>query len=158
MQERCYFMFKPGFTDNETVQEVRKAVNEVGGQVIVEKKMRLSKKACREHYAHIVDLVNKETGERVYPKLEEYMLSGVVIGWLVVGNEGIIERLRKLMGSTKNPERGTLRERFSGRVPPEDRVTKNGFHCSDSIVSAEDEIDRFFNRAEQLDIEESRIR
>ena len=150
--EVCYFMFKPGFTDMETVAETLEEIENHGGEVKEIKRMRLSKAACREHYAHIVDLVNKETGEKIYPKLEEYMLSGDVIGCKVVGEEGLIENLRKLMGSTKNPAEGTLRHRFSDRVPPEDRVTKNGFHCSDCPEAGLEEVKRFFERAEELGI------
>lgn len=154
MKEKCYFMFKPGFTDEETVYEVLKRLAEEGAIILEIKTMLLSKRACREHYAHIVDLKDKVTGEPVYPKLEEYMLSGPVIGVSIVGEKGIIDRLRKAMGSTRNPAEGTLRYEFIAKkgIPEEDRTTKNGFHCSDSPENAEIEIDRFFGRSEELGI------
>lgn len=87
MKEKCYFMFKPGFTDEETVYEVLKRLVEEGASILEIKTMLLSKRACREHYAHIVDLKDKVTGEPVYPKLEKYMLSGPVIGVSLVGEK-----------------------------------------------------------------------
>ena len=152
--EKCYFMFKPGYTDDVTVKKVLNKLKDEGFSVVKTKKMKLSSEACREHYAHIVDLKDKITGEPIYPKLESYMLSDVVVGCLIEGNDGTIDKLRKIMGSTKNPEKGTLREIYTKRVPLEDRVTKNGFHCSDSVENGEIEIDRFFNRAKELKIEE----
>lgn len=154
MKEKCYFMFKPGFTDEETVCEVLRRLREEGADILEVKNMLLSEKACREHYAHIVNLKDKVTGEAVYPKLEEYMLSGPVIGVNIEGETGIIDRLRAAMGSTRNPAEGTLRNEFIAKkgIPEEDRTTKNGFHCSDSPENAEIEIDRFFGRSEELGI------
>ena len=154
MKEKCYFMFKPGFTDKETVCEVLKRLRGEGASILEIKTMLLSEKACREHYAHIVDLKDKVTGKPVYPKLEEYMLSGPVIGVSLEGKVGIIDELRKAMGSTRNPAEGTLRYEFIAKkgIPEEDRTTKNGFHCSDSPENAEIEIDRFFGRSEDLGI------
>lgn len=155
MKEDFYFMFKPGFTDEETVFEVLKRLRGIGGDVIEIKKMNLSPMACREHYAHIVNLKDKVTGKPVYPKLERYMMSGSVVGVHIEGFEGIIDKTRELMGSTRNPAEGTLRKEFIAKkeIPEEDRTTKNGFHCSDSPENGRIEIDRFFKRSEELGIE-----
>lgn len=153
-EEWCYFMFKPGYTDSKTRFEVLDKLYDMGARVWRMKNMWLSSEACREHYAHIVDLKDKITGEAVYPKLENYMLSGPVTGVWLYGKKGLIEKVRKLMGSTKNPNEGTLRQVYTKRVAEYERITKNGFHASDSPENAKIEIKRFFERANELGIRE----
>lgn len=150
-KEWCYFMFKPGYTDEETKTQVLDELINAGAKIFALKSMLLSKKACKEHYAHIVNLYD-EKGDPVYPRLEEYMLSGPVIGCWLYGDKGLVEKIRTLMGSTKNPQKGTLRAKYTTRVLPEERVTKNGFHSSDSQTNADLEIQRFFFRDDELGI------
>lgn len=155
MKEKFYFMFKPGFTDEETVYEVLKRLKGQNIDIIEVKKMLLSEKACREHYSHILNLKDKVTGKPVYPKLEGYMLSGPVVGVMLEGETGSIDRIRALMGSTRNPAEGTLRHEFIAKkgIAEEDRTTKNGFHCSDSPENGRVEVERFFKRGDELGIE-----
>lgn len=151
-EEWCFFMFKPGYNDAKTGIEVLDKLADAGAKIYAIKHMWLSKKACREHYAHIVNLYD-EKGDPIYPRLEEYMLSEPVTGCWLYGDKGLVENLRKLMGSTKNPAPGTLRAEYTKRFPKEERTTKNGFHCSDSQVNADIEIQRFFFRDKELGIQ-----
>ncbi len=151
MKNYCYFMFKPGFIDHNTVSRVKEDIKKMGIKIEKEATMMLTDEVCREHYAHIVDRLDRITGEPIYPNLSNYMLSGPVIGLKLSGEGDIISALREKVGATSNPEKGTWRNTYK-RFSESESTTKNGFHCSDSNENGLEEIDRFFNRAEDFGV------
>lgn len=95
---------------------------------------QLDVETIREHYSHLLE-------KPFYGELEEYMTSDIVILMVLTG-ENAVEKLRTLMGPTnsKKAEKGTIRGEFGTDI------TYNAIHGSDSIESAQIEINRFFNR------------
>ena len=94
---------------------------------------QLDVETIREHYSHLLE-------KPFYGELEEYMTSDIVILMVLTG-ENAVEKLRTLMGPTnsKKAEKGTIRGEFGTDI------TYNAIHGSDSIESAQIEINRFFN-------------
>ena len=96
------------------------------------KMFMMTKELLKEHYAHIAD-------RPFYPEVEEYMMSGPVVGMIVEG-ENVIKGMRNFMGPTKylDAPAGTIRGDYSCN----DR--ENLIHGSDAPETAEAEIKRFF--------------
>lgn len=144
MKERSYVMLKPGFVHLES--ELKSLLNDLGGKIVARKQFRLNEDVLRQHYTHIVD-------NPAYPKIQEYMLSGDVVGFVVEG-ENIIEKIRKAIGKTgayelkkTDPEQAKT---FRGKHARS--YTENVVHASDADFApdgrknAEIEIERFFGK------------
>ncbi len=151
MKNYCYFMFKPGYTDEFTVNSVKNDLKKMNISIEKEALLMLNEEILREHYAHIVDRKDRVTGKPIFPFLQEYMTSGPVLAWVLSGEGEIIEPLREKVGATANPADGTWRREFR-RFPEDVSITKNGFHCSDSSENALEEIARFFEKGESFGI------
>ena len=134
MKERTYAMLKPDGVRKELFPEVVKRIEGAGLEVVQSKKMMLDQEIVRQHYAHLLD-------KPFYPTLEEFMLSGPVIGMIVEGDNAI-KRLRDLMGATDSKDAlpGTIRGDYGDKTC----CTYNIIHGSDSLENAEIEINRFF--------------
>lgn len=134
MKERTYAMLKPDGVRKELFPEVVKRIEGAGLEVVQSKKMVLDEQIVRQHYAHLLD-------KPFYPTLEEFMLSGPVIGMIVEGDNAI-KRLRDLMGATDSKDAlpGTIRGDYGDKTC----CTYNIIHGSDSLENAEIEINRFF--------------
>lgn len=93
---------------------------------------KLSEDVVDNHYAHLLD-------KEFYPKLRDYMLSGEV-AVMILSGDNAVEVLRNMMGPTDSnlADKDTIRGRFGTDI------TYNAIHGSDSIESAEQEIERFF--------------
>ena len=68
------------------------------------------------------------------------MKSGEVVGFQVEGEEGLIGKIRELVGATKNPAPGTIRHDFGIG-----EITRNVVHASDSPTAGIKECNRIFN-------------
>lgn len=134
MKERTYAMLKPDGVRKELFPEVVKRIEGAGLEVVQSKKMMLDQEIVRQHYAHLLD-------KPFYPTLEEFMLSGPVIGMIVEGDNAI-KKLRDLMGATDSKDAlpGTIRGDYGDKTC----CTYNIIHGSDSLENAEIEINRFF--------------
>lgn len=95
---------------------------------------KLNKEILKEHYAHLLD-------KPFYKQLEEYMTSGYVAIMILEG-ENAIEKLRNLMGPTdsRKADKNTIRGLYGTDI------TYNAIHGSDSLESANIEIERFFKK------------
>lgn len=131
--EQTYIMIKPDGIQKQLEHEILNRIHAAGFRVVKSKKFLLNKEVLNEHYAHVVHLP-------FYPEMEEYMLSGPVMGMVVEGKNAIAG-MRELMGPTKNAPKGTIRGDYS------ESITFNVIHGSDSIENAQIEINRFFGRA-----------
>lgn len=107
-----------------------------GFEVVACKMMKLGSDILREHYAHVAD-------KPFFPEIEAFMSSRPVICLVLKGN-GVIDRVRKLLGPTNSLEAaaGTIRGDMGT-----DRMV-NVCHASDSPETAEAEIKRFFKPEE----------
>lgn len=138
MKEISYVMIKPGFLEHEDA--IVKRIEKVG-EITKRQKMLLNDDILSAHYAEHI-------GKSFYPELAEYMKSGMVIGYQVEGEEGLIGRIREIVGATKNPEAGTIRHDFGVG-----EITRNVIHASDSKEAGIAECKRMFDDAEKYHIE-----
>lgn len=108
----------------------------VGMEIVGCKMMHLGSEILREHYAHVAD-------KPFFPEIEGFMSSRPVIV-LVLKGDGVIDRVRNLLGPTNSKEApaGTIR----GDVGANMMV--NVCHASDGPETAAAEIERFFKAEE----------
>lgn len=101
-------------------------------KIIKYKIVKLDKEILKKHYAHILD-------KPYYKEIEEHMTSNHVVIMILEGFNAI-KKLRDLMGVTdsRKANKNTIRGLFGTDT------TKNAIHGSDSIESANIEIERFF--------------
>lgn len=101
-------------------------------KIIKYKLVKLDKEILKKHYAHILD-------KPYYKEIEEHMTSNYVVIMILEGFNAI-KKLRDLMGVTdsRKANKNTIRGLFGTDT------TKNAIHGSDSIESANIEIERFF--------------
>lgn len=130
--ERTFIMLKPDCIKRGLIGKVISRIEENNYLISDAKMMKLTSDFLREHYSHIKD-------EPFFPRIENYMLSGAVLGMIVEG-ENIVENMRKLIGATKieNALPGTIRGDFGLKS------SENIIHGSDSVENAIIEINRFF--------------
>lgn len=130
-------MLKPDALKRGLAGAIIARVEQKGYRIAQMKMMQLGDTVLREHYAHLAD-------KPFYPSLEEFMMSGPVVGMVVEG-EGCIAGMRLLMGPTRfeDAQPGTIRGDYARSTQ------ENLVHGSDSAETAEAEIERFFG-ADQL--------
>ncbi len=130
--ERTYIMLKPDAIKRRLAGTIISRIEAKGFQVIELKSILLSREILKEHYAHLVD-------KPFYHEIEEFMMSGPVWGMIVEGDNAV-EAMRSMIGPTKIEEApaGTIRGDFAFST------SENIIHGSDSIESANAEIQRFF--------------
>lgn len=133
-EEYSYVMIKPTYLDHK--EEIKKRLQSIGGTILKEKTIKMNKDTLKEHYAHIAD-------RPFYPEVEEYMLSGDCYAMLIAGNEGIIAKIREIVGPTKNSPAGTIRGDFMHQGASS---SANVIHASDARDTANAEIMRFFGK------------
>ncbi len=137
MKEISFVMIKPGFTQHEA--QIVERLNNVG-TITKRQKMLLNEEVLEAHYAEHV-------GKGFYRELVDYMKSGEVVGFQVEGEEGLVARIREIVGSTKNPDAGTIRADFGIG-----EITRNVIHASDSPTAGVAECTRMFDDAEKYNI------
>lgn len=136
MREISYVMVKPEFANYQAViDEVKQRLQEAGLIVTKESFLNYTAKDAKKHYAEHV-------GKDFYPALEEYITSDKAYGMQVEG-ENAISVIRTIIGSTKNPAEGTIRYDIPALLGLELRVTQNVVHASDSVESANRELEIF---------------
>ena len=135
--EVSFVMIKPGFLSYEN--EIVKRLNTVG-KIVKRQKMRLNDEILKAHYSEHV-------GKPFYQGLCDYMKSGDVVGFMLEGEDGMVEKIRELVGSTKDPKPGTIRFDFGIG-----EVTRNVIHASDSPKSGKEECERMFNQAYKFNV------
>lgn len=130
--EKSYVMVKPEFANHQAViDEIKQRLQEAGLKIQDESFINYSRDDAKKHYAEHVD-------KSFYPALEDYITSDKAYGMIVEG-ENAIAVIRGLVGSTKNPEAGTIRFDIPTAMGMELRITQNVVHASDSVQAAERE-------------------
>ena len=133
MKERTLIILKPDCLEKKLEAVVLDRFLRAGLDIVACKMSRLGEDILKEHYAHIV-------GKPYYPPLVEFMGRRPVIIAILEGDDAVV-KVRKLLGPTNSLEApaGTIR----GDMGTNTR--ENIAHASDSVESAQTEIDRFFN-------------
>ncbi|VDO92136.1 unnamed protein product [Soboliphyme baturini] len=134
-RERTFIAVKPDGVQRGLVHDVLKRF-EQRGYKLVAMKMIPSDELLTKHYAEHV-------GKPFFEPLKAYMRSGPVVAMVWEGTE-IIKASRSMLGATKPLESqpGTLRGDFCIDVG------RNLVHGSDSLTSAEREINLWFKPEE----------
>lgn len=134
--QRTLILLKPDAVKNKFCGKVISKFEDNGFTIRACKMISLTPEVLREHYAHVAD-------KPFYPDIEKFMSSVPVIG-LVIEGDNIIEKVREMLGVTDSRKAapGTLRAEFGTDV------MVNVAHASDSLETAEKEIERFFKSDE----------
>lgn len=128
--EKSLLIIKPGFVKHR--DGIIKMLNQIGAYVVKEEKMVLTDELISKHYA---DYVN----EGWFAGLKDYMQSDEVIVLVVEGEDGIIPKIRELLGDKSNPAPGTIRYVYGIGS-----TQQNVMHASDAVNTAIREIKNFF--------------
>ena len=129
--ERTYVMIKPGFLQHE--QAIIARIEGIGAKVSHKKVMQLDDEILNRQYAEHI-------GKGFFAELVNYMKSGEVIAMCVEREgENLVQDIRTIVGSTKDPAPGTIRHDFGIG-----EITRNVIHSSDSVESANRELGIFF--------------
>jgi nucleoside-diphosphate kinase len=134
--ERTYVMVKPDGVHRGLVGEIIKRFENRGFKLVGLKMLSPNKEHFEKHYS---DLSTK----KFFPSLIQYMLTGPVVATVWEGTQAV-KVGRKIVGETDPIESlpGTIRGDFcieKGR---------NIIHASDSVESAEKEINLWFSQEE----------
>lgn len=133
MKETSYVMIKPEFANKSIVILLVKEKLAANGIKVEEAGyIQYDKEHARQHYC-------KHVNQEYFPQLEKYITSDKAYG-MVVSGDNAIEKIRKLCGSTKNPEKGTIRHNIPRLLNMPISATKNVVHSSDSPEAADREI------------------
>lgn len=138
-KELCYVMVKPMFANNSTnIAYVQGRLLALGMEIVDQGYILYTNEHAAQHYA---EHVNKG----FYPELRNYITSDKAYG-IVVKGVNARARIRSIVGSTKAPEEGTIRYEILKKyphLPAEERITKNGVHCTDTETDPKREISIF---------------
>jgi nucleoside-diphosphate kinase len=142
VMERTFVMLKPGVLPRRIAGEVLGRFERKGFKIVALKMLKMDKSMAEAQYA-------EHKGRDFYEKLVDYTVSGPVIA-LVLEGDGVINRIRRLAGSTDVNESasGTIRGDFAAST------RLNIVHASDSPGSASREIALFFKESEILSWED----
>ncbi len=136
MKERTLSIIKPDGVSRNLIGEVIKRLEELGLRTVGMKMIKMTKEQAEGFY-------KVHEGKPFYGSVTDFMSSGPSVVMVLEG-EDAIKRYRKLMGATnyKEAEEGTIRKNFATDIE------KNIVHGSDSIETADFEINYFFNELE----------
>jgi len=136
MIERTLSIIKPDGVLKGLIGAVIGRLEKEGLKILAMKMIRMTKAEAKGFYK-----VHK--GKPFFESVTDFMSSGPCVVMILEGEEGIT-RYRKLMGATnyKEAEEGTIRRDFATDIE------KNVVHGSDSVETAEFEINYFFSALE----------
>lgn len=130
--EETLIILKPDCMEKRVAGEVISRFEKAGFDIVASKVTTLDSAILREHYAHVAD-------KPFFPEIEAFMSSRPVMPMILSG-EGIIAKVRDLLGPTNSQEApaGTIR----GDLGTD--MMKNVVHASDGPETAAAEKKRFF--------------
>lgn len=130
--DKTFVMVKPDGYARGLVGRIVARFEEKGFKLVDARVMRLSREQAETHYEHLRSKV-------FFDELVDFIVSGPVFAMIWEGKDAI-KNARSLIGATNPSEAlaGTIRGDFAIDV------ASNIIHGSDSIESAEREIENFF--------------
>ncbi|WP_079530131.1 MULTISPECIES: nucleoside-diphosphate kinase [Halobacillus] len=134
--EKTFLMVKPDGVQRNLIGEIVAKFEKKGYKLVGAKLMTIKDSLAEEHYGEHRD-------KPFFGELVSFITSGPVFAMVWEG-ENVIATARQMMGATnpKDATTGTIRGDYGVTVG------KNVIHGSDSIESAEREINLFFEQAE----------
>lgn len=132
VMERSLVLIKPDAVRNGQSDEIISRLKKLGLKMVARKALRMDRALAEKHYA-----VHKE--KPFFKELVEYMTSAPIVAAVFEG-EKAVAKIRQAMGTTDPAKAGagTIRADFGLNV------TRNAVHGSDSVETAEKEINLFF--------------
>lgn len=136
--EKTFSIIKPNSVTDNNIGNIVARFEKEGLRISALKLTHLSKEKAEGFY-----IEHKE--RPFFGSLVSFMTSGPVV-LMVLEGENAVEKNRKIMGATNpaNAEEGTLRKLYAKSIEA------NAVHGSDSLASAEREINYFFDKNEVL--------
>lgn len=134
--EKTLLIIKPDAVAKRLAGKILQRISQEGFRVCAVKPERLTEDMAGEFYR-----VHRD--KAFYQDLVDFMVSGPIVV-VVLEKEGAVGDLRRLIGATnpREAQEGTIRREYAedGR--------KNAVHASDSLETAREEIDFFFQSTE----------
>ncbi|MFQ6066954.1 MAG: nucleoside-diphosphate kinase [bacterium] len=134
--ERTLVLIKPDGVGKALIGEVIQTVEKEGFKIVGLKMIRLNKETTEKFY-------RPHQGKDFFPGLIDFMLTAPSVA-LVAEGQGVVKRIREIIGERKPEDAGP--ETIRGRYASDGR--RNIVHGSDSLQSAEREINCLFHREE----------
>ncbi|MBI4188878.1 MAG: nucleoside-diphosphate kinase [Chloroflexi bacterium] len=137
--EKCLVLIKPDAIQRRLAGTIISRVEGQGLKPVALKMLHLSKALAEKHYA-------VHASKPFFKDLIDYITSTPIVA-VVFEGEGVVEVIRKMMGATDpaKAEPGTIRRAFGLDIQ------RNAVHGSDSVETAEKEVELFFNKNEIFD-------
>lgn len=134
--ERTFSIVKPNAVADNNIGNIVARFEKEGLRIAAMKLTKLSKEKAEGFY-----IEHKE--RPFFGSLVSFMTSGPVV-LMVLEGENAVEKNRKIMGATNpaNAEDNTLRKLYAASIEA------NAVHGSDSLASADREINYFFDKNE----------
>ncbi len=139
--ERTLVLLKPDAVQRRLMGTIVSRLERKGLKLVGMKLIRISEDLAKRHYAEHVE-------KPFYPELEAFITASPVVAMAWEGDQAVAA-VRTLMGATNphNADPGTIRGDFGLNF------TMNMVHGSDSVESAERELNLYFKADELLSYE-----
>lgn len=140
--ERTLVLLKPDAVQRDLVGDIISRLERKGLKLVGLKLMQLSSELLDTHYSHLVS-------RSFYPEIRSFMQRTPVVACCWEGVDAV-NTVRLLCGITKAREAtpGTIRGELAMSVQT------NLIHCSDSLETAQAEVDRFFKPEELFEYQD----
>ena len=139
VKQRTFVMIKPDGVQRGLIGEIISRFEKKGIKIVGMKFMRVSRELAEKHYG-------VHRGKPFFEPTVKYITSSPVVA-VVLEGENVIEMVRRMMGKT-NPieaEIGSIRGEYG------QSIGRNIIHGSDSVETAEFEINLWFKSEEIVD-------
>src|SRR5579863_781005 len=141
--ERTLVLIKPDAVQRDLIGDIISRLERKGLKLVAMKMMTLTDELLNEHYSHLV-------GRDFFTEIKTFMKSTPIIACAWEGVD-CVNTVRLLCGITKAREAapGTIRGELAMSVQA------NLVHASDSVETAEVEVERFFTSNELFSYEDA---
>jgi nucleoside-diphosphate kinase len=154
--ERTLVLIKPDGLYKSLTGAIITDLSSAKLKIVGAKVVKVSRELAQKHYneleCKLTGNFGKEKGCQIYENILEYIQGKYhtdrVLA-LVYAGENAIEKIRKIAGET-HPEKAeptSTRGKY-GRFNSEKSILENVIHCSDSVDSANREIELWFSKGE----------
>jgi len=134
--ERSLVLIKPDAMKRELAGVIIGRLQGEGLKLVALKMLQMDRALAERHYAI-------HRGKPFFKDVVDYIKSTPIVAAVFEG-EGVVERIRDIMGATDpaKAKPGTIRKAYGLDIQ------QNSTHASDSVENAETEIDIFFTKDE----------
>ncbi len=148
MTHSTFIMLKPDARDNNLEQTILKELEEKGCIIKRQARVLVDKELILTHYKEVIEQVDiKDFPHRI---LKEYEHKEVLVAEVVHPQQEVVSFVREMIGATEpiKANAHTIRGKYSNdsyaKSMAEERLVRNLIHASDSIETAQKEIQLWF--------------